>query len=39
MFSVDKSLNGEMKIQLKKKKKNQMEILELKNKLYEIKMT
>ena len=39
MFSVDKSLNGEMKIQQKKKKKNQMEILELKNKLYEIKMT
>lgn len=40
MFSVDKSLNREMKIQLKKKKKkNQMEILELKNKLYEIKMT
>ena len=39
MFSVDKIINGEMKIQLKKKKKNQMEILELKNKLYEIKMT
>ena len=38
MFSGDKSLNGEMKIQLKKKK-NQMEILELKNKLYEIKVT
>lgn len=39
MFSVDKSLNREMKIQLKRKKKNQMETLELKNKLYEIKMT
>ena len=39
MFSVDKSLKGEMKIQPKKKKKNQIEILELKNKLHEIKMS